>query len=491
MGVILSTAHSVVSVEEARLNALYELAILDTPPERTFNTLVACAARALGAPVSLISLVDRDRQLFKACYGLDVWETPREHAFCLHVLAEPDMLVIPDTWLDPRFARNPLVTEPPHIRFYAGVPVRVRGGHAIGALCILDDRPRTLSEADGATLRDLAHVAEALLESRLAAALADEVAAERQVILQRLERADRQFRQAERMAKIGSWRLSLADNRTEWSDQVFAMHGLPIEARPALGDALAFYPPRSRQRLVTALQHTMYSGQPFMLESDFTTAQGDLRRVRVMGELERSDGKAVAVMGVFQDITNRHRMEQALRRSATNDDLTGLPNRAGFNAYVLEAIADARAHGLPLALMLIDLDHFKAVNDQFGHRAGDALLVAVAKRLQDLALGGSFAARLGGDEFVVVITSPALLADLDGFLARLLADLCQTIALGEDCVDASGTIGVSWLDASVRDPSDLLHRADIALYDAKRSARGSAAVFGQTRRVVAPRAALA
>jgi GAF domain-containing protein len=147
------------SDESARLNALYELLILDTPPEERYDRIVAFAAAEFDAPIALLSLIDRDRQWFKARVGLDVCETARDISFCGHAVVARSTLVVEDAALDPRFADNPLVTGAPHIRFYAGAPLQLEDGSILGTLCLIDTRPRSLDSTDLAilgSLRDLA-----------------------------------------------------------------------------------------------------------------------------------------------------------------------------------------------------------------------------------------------------------------------------------------------------------------------------------------------
>lgn len=144
--------------EAERLAALYELLLLDTPPEKRFDTIVEFAASEFDVPVCLISLIDRDRQWFKARFGMAACSTPRDISFCGHAILQPDIMVVPDAHDDERFADNPLVTHDPHIRFYAGAPLRLPSGHTIGTLCLIDTKPRTLDQVELnilSSLRDL------------------------------------------------------------------------------------------------------------------------------------------------------------------------------------------------------------------------------------------------------------------------------------------------------------------------------------------------
>jgi signal transduction histidine kinase len=153
--------------ESERLKALRSYGVLDTLSEKEYDQLTAIASQICGCKMSLISLVDEDRQWFKARVGLDVSETAREFAFCAHAIHEPrKTLVVPDARLDNRFHDNPLVTGDPHLAFYAGVPLVNEDGLSLGTLCVLDSEPKTLSESQLDALNALAEQVMALLELR-------------------------------------------------------------------------------------------------------------------------------------------------------------------------------------------------------------------------------------------------------------------------------------------------------------------------------------
>jgi len=475
------------ALEEARLSLLERLELLDSEPEKEFDAVVQLAQQLTGCKIALVSLIDAHRQWFKAKAGLDVNETPRDIAFCAHAVAADDVLVVPDAREDERFAENPLVTGAPDIRFYAGVPIHAAEDASddtsprlpLGTLCVIDDQPRTIDAAELKMLEHLATLVETLISARRTAALAVQLADERGRNLRELSRKHRQLRQAERIANIGSWRLTLEGNQLEWSDQTYAIHELDIDNTPSLASALDFYPEKARETLKKTIEQTLVTGEPFDMESDFITARGNYRRVRSMGEVELEDGKPSALIGVFQDITEQHKMEEALRHAAHTDDLTRIASRGRCNQVIDDSIKTIAAAGQRCALLLIDLDHFKAVNDRLGHQAGDDVLRVIAARLQAPYLAGSFAARLGGDEFVLLITDQGLLRDLRGMLRRLLLDLRYSICADKQTFRVSATIGAAWLDAQTANRSDLLRNADGALYAAKRRERGTAVIAGQ------------
>ena len=153
--------------EPDRLAALHRLDVLDTPPEAELDVITRLAADRFDTPTALISLVDATRQWFKSRYGLEASETCRNDSFCGHTIAGEGVMVVPDATADPRFAKNPLVTGAPHIRFYAGAPLILADGHKVGTLCVIDSQPRAnLSEREAEILQLMARQVVSLLEAR-------------------------------------------------------------------------------------------------------------------------------------------------------------------------------------------------------------------------------------------------------------------------------------------------------------------------------------
>ncbi len=144
--------------EQKRLEALYSYDVLDTDTEKDFDDLTALAAIICDTPISLISFVDKDRQWFKSHHGLDARQTDRCHSFCSHAIQNPEQLMqIEDAQNDIRFQDNPLVTGNPDIRFYAGMPLLDKDGYALGSLCVIDQKPKLLSEAQQKALQIVAN----------------------------------------------------------------------------------------------------------------------------------------------------------------------------------------------------------------------------------------------------------------------------------------------------------------------------------------------
>lgn len=320
------------SDEPARLSALQRYGVLDTPAEGTFDKITLLVKSVLMVPISAVSLVDSERQWFKSIQGLDATETPRSFSFCSHTIKDVKPLVIPDATKDDRFSSNLLVLGPPHIRSYAGAPLRTPDGYNLGAMCAIDTVARIFSNEQLGILTNFAEL--------------------------------------------------------------------------------------------------------------------------VVDEFE-------------------------LRRIAGRDFLTDALSRRGFTSQIEKEIKRFERSQHQTVLALMDLDHFKAVNDKFGHPAGDAVLKAVASTCTSQLRQNDAFGRLGGEEFGI------LFADTDETGARSAVEKIRraieelVVPVG-DSIRVTASFGLAALRSNTANVEDWIREADEALYRAKRSGRNQCVFATQT-----------
>ena len=298
-------------MEPRRLAALLELGVLDTEPEPIFDSLTELALRTFNAPVAVISLVDKDRQWFKACIGLPVSETPRDVAFCDHAIRSGDVLVVLDATVDPRFAQNPLVTGEPGIRFYAGAPLTTPDGFRIGTLCLIDFTPRATFDPDEAA--QLQHIANAIMQALVMRAQASDSARK---TAEAEEKADL-LGLSERLAKVGYWVWDPASDDTVWSPETYRIHGFdPAGPAPPLDGVLALYQADDAAALAACVERAVTMGESYDLEARIIRSDGEIRHVMTSAAARRdSNGRVSLLQGSFQDITELRLADAKLRRS--------------------------------------------------------------------------------------------------------------------------------------------------------------------------------
>lgn len=337
--------------EAQRLASLQDMLLLSTPDEELFDRVTRTTKRVFDVPIVLVSLIDAQRQWFKSCIGLGARETPRDISFCGHAVAEEQMLVIPDTAADPRFADNPLVTGAPHIRFYAGRPVKNLAGYAVGTLCVIDQKPRVFDQAERDQLDDLA-----------------------------------------------SW-----------------------------------------------------------VESGF--------RERELSEAQRSTLTEL----------------QVARHESLTDPMLSIWNRRATMELLTRECGHAMRYGQPLSLLVVDVDHFKRVNDTYGHPTGDLVLIDIARALRVHSRTADAVGRYGGEEFLVILpdTSAAQAAAIAERLRGAVEAL--EVATPEAAIRCSVSLGLASCEPGQHlcTPTDLIMRADAALLAAKRLGRNRVILDGQ------------
>lgn len=318
------------SNEAERLSAVRAYDILDSQAEVDFDTLTRLAANALNMPAAVIGLMDADRLWFKSELGLGVPQLDRNIAFCAYAIINPEELfIVEDLHLDSRFKDNPLVTQPPYLRFYAGATLIDHQGYALGTIAVVDTCSRVFSETQCLILKDLSKLVITALESR--------------------------------------YRAKLLENL------------------------------------------------------------------------------------------------------AMTDHLTGLANRVGFARTLNSEIVSFRTSGKSFTVFYMDLDDFKVVNDNFGHSAGDEVLVEVAHRLSNLVRAGDLTARLGGDEFAIFMREDNK-SLTESLAKRIVESVTKPITLTTGHQVSIGiSIGIATYSEDTQTIDNLMNLADQALYIDKRN----------------------
>ncbi len=273
-------------------------------------------------------------------------------------------------------------------------------------------------------------------------------------------------------AKIGVWECDLANNTLAWSEGVYDLFELPPHRPVTRAWAVTAYDPASRVEMERLRDRALREGQGFSLDARITTAKGNKRWMRLTANVAYENGVAVRLFGTKQDITEERAHLERLRILAETDRLTGLANRGVFHARL-------ESPGLPpSALVLVDVDDFKRINDTFGHQAGDVCLEEVAARLRRICGDDGLIARLGGDEFAIVMHPAVTREAIEGHVAALLTALRAEIRWKDHVMEARASIGIAILDeGETYDPQRMIAKADLALYAAKADGRDTARVY--------------
>ncbi|MDG1819980.1 MAG: EAL domain-containing protein [Porticoccaceae bacterium] len=611
--------------EKQRLEALRSLDLLDSKAESEFDELTALAAQICNVPVALVSLVDENRQWFKSKVGLEVDETSREVAFCAHSILNPEQIMeIPDAHLDKRFADNPLVTEDPKIRFYAGAPLTTSSGHTLGTLCVLDYNPRSLTDSQKTALDmlrlltvqqiELRHGYKTLKSSQgmlsvknsqlkteveeTAISLEQEVGlrVESEILSRRIldmaldgvisvdqagkviywnPKAELIFGYSARYAQGASLldlvveprehnaiqaRLneflnqgikSIKPDRFEMMAVRFDGQRIPIEVAVIALQRYGEYVFTGFVRDLTEknkyLEELRVSAITFNSQEGIIITDGENKILRVnkaFGEItgyssedvvgtspellrsdqqdksfyaaiwkavEEHDGWEGEVWGrrkngdgvplhltitaikdaqglasnyvlAFSDITRNKKDADEIYNLAFFDPLTGLPNRRLLMDRLFQAVANSRRTDQKAALLFLDLDNFKSLNDTLGHDFGDLLLKQTAQRLKHSLRAEDTVARIGGDEFVIILQNLGeegldAPAQTEAVANKILAALNQPYSLHDHECFSSASIGATLFESSAVEVDELLRQADIAMYQAKKSGRNMLRFF--------------
>jgi diguanylate cyclase (GGDEF)-like protein/PAS domain S-box-containing protein len=270
------------------------------------------------------------------------------------------------------------------------------------------------------------------------------------------------------MGKIGGYEWTINGEDVQWTDQVYRITGLPLGTALTKTEVKAMYESTSRERLEDAIQQVIATGMPVNdLELALFTPDGRRVWLRCAAELEYENNIPHRIVGLIQDITDEHEAGERIEQLAHYDSLTGLPNRFLFHQRARDAINDARRSKAMLALLFIDLDRFKNINDSMGHAIGDQLLFEVGGRLRACVRSHDVIGRLSGDEFLILLRDIRRPDDAAIVARKILTSLQEPIALAGVDLHIGASIGIALWNESSSDLDDLMRAADTAMYAAK------------------------
>jgi len=303
---------------------------------------------------------------------------------------------------------------------------------------------------------------------------------ERKLAEQQLRDSEQRLTLCQLYGGIGTWEADLINDRQFWSSTTCKLLGFPELENPKWGDFLAVIYPEDRQAVIDATEAHLANRIKYDVEYRIIDADNQLRWMRSLGRVDEvlSNGKPTYFRGIVQDITDRKATEEQIKQLAFYDPLTQLPNRRLLYDRLQQGIELGKREGKQLAVLALDLDRFKAVNDNLGHKAGDELLQKVAQRVTAQLRKIDTAARLGGDEFVVLLTELSHFEDVERVALAIITELSRPFQLGKsDEVSIGTSIGISFYPQHSNTPEILLDYADVALYKAKDQGRGCFCIF--------------
>ncbi|WP_348268191.1 diguanylate cyclase [Edaphobacter paludis] len=466
--------------EDPSLKEIWTQELLDSQPEQECDELVNLAAGICGTPLGLVTLLNDRLQWFRSTDWLKRRQTPRESAFCSYVIRQHGLFVVTDSFTDPRFATNPLVTDDPGLRFFAGVPLQTGSGQLLGTLAVMDTVPRLLTEEQGHTLEVLGRQVSARLELLLQRTALEQALKEKEESAAGLRASEELFRAFMNASPFMSY-IKDSAGRLLFYNRSFAQR-FGVSEYAWLGrtdEQLLQRNPTASDRLRNL--EVMVGDQILESEEQIRGANGEIRSLRSFKFPCYDSAGNILLAGVAVDVSEEvahmaeleryHReLEEAnnrLRKLAVTDELTGLRNRRAFEERLVMEFSMARRRKRELAVLLLDVDDFKKVNDRWGHAAGDEVLRRLGRILQTTVRLPDLPARYGGEEFAVLLPESGQESALG--LARRVME--RVASERWDNAPLTISIGMAALNDSSMDGFQLVEMADEALYAAKRAGK--------------------
>jgi diguanylate cyclase (GGDEF)-like protein/PAS domain S-box-containing protein len=283
------------------------------------------------------------------------------------------------------------------------------------------------------------------------------------------------FKRSQYFARIGTWDWDVDTDKLYWSEAIYGMFGFKIgEVTPSYALFCSCVHPDDRARVRAGELRCLATGENHDEEYRVVWPDGTIRWLRETGNVVRNHHEeTIKMMGVVRDITEEKASASYLRHLAHFDPLTGLPNRLVLEERLSEALEQARVSSTRVALVFVDLNGFKAINDHYGHAAGDRVLITTATRLKKILRATDTVARIGGDEFVVIFQNlpqgGSLQDEARSICQKIFVELSPPMSIGNDQRHIGTSLGVAVFPDHAPSMDRLIHIADLAMYEAKRS----------------------
>lgn len=350
----------------------------------------------------------------------------------------------------------------------------------------------------GYVANEFNRIGESLRQSMVSRDELTQEVAEHIIAKEKLQIATLLLEESQKIAKVGGWQLEIASGDLFWTDETYHIHDTtPSEFNPTVDAGVGYFLPKSRQIISDALDAAIKDGVGYDLELETHTTKGRRIDVRTTCSVTQENGKSTKLSGIFQDITEqkqiRNKLEQAninleisnaelgrevIERKraerenlilAMKDQLTGLSNRREFEQRMAQSFELAKREKKSLAMMMLDLDKFKPVNDTYGHPVGDELLQMVSAILIKYSRSSDVVARLGGDEFVMLMVHPEGEQGVAQSAQRIIDEVAKPMDIQGHKINIGVSIGVAIYPRDASSESDLVRKSDMALYAAKKA----------------------
>lgn len=432
--------------------------LVDDGPDADLDHIVRTAARLTACEKAFITFAQGEVLHILAAVGSDTVQTPAADTVCGTVYRSGAPLIVSDLRTDPRFAGLPYVEMENGSRFYAGFPIHLNDGHAIGTLCVIDRtvRPQGLTPDEQAQMESLTALTVRVLEGR---------------------QRDARWRDYLDIASDWIWEQ---DEEFRFSYISRSSLGTGMPSGEMLGTTRWEAPSAATEGPAFWARHKalLEAHEPFR-DLRYRWLDGDTERVTMISgkPVFAQDGAFLGYRGTARDVTEEERTRREVEHMAHHDALTGVANRPTFEARIADAFRAWEETGATATVFLLDIDHFKRVNDTYGHSTGDDLLVEVARRLTECTGPEAVVARLGGDEFAVLDPSLSRGGAVDEYAAMLLQAIARPFEAQHDVIECGSCLGIAVLPDDGGSFSQIMGNADLALYEAKARGRGRHMAF--------------